>query len=159
LLLGCGAAAEAPVLVTIAPAPAPPAGPPAAPARGAPEKRASPATGSVVWERAEFDARARARREGRPLLVYLRADWSAGSLWMEREVWSDARVASAARAFVALALDVTSAEGDAELYAQRYGANKLPTVALFDREGRRVASLSGEQPVEALLAALSAADP
>ena len=47
---------------------------------------------------------------------------------------------------------------DAELYAQRYGANKVPTVVLFDREGRRVVSLSGEQRAEALLTALSAAD-
>jgi thiol:disulfide interchange protein len=76
---------------------------------------------------------------------------------MEREVWPETRVRSAARQFVALKLDVTSAEGDAELYAQRYGADKVPTIALFDREGRRVGSLFGEQRIETLLAAMQAA--
>jgi thiol:disulfide interchange protein len=111
----------------------------------------------MAWERDEGVARARARREGRPLLVYLRADWSAASLWMEREIWSDPRVLAEGGAFVALWLDVTSAEGDAELYAQRYGASALPAVALFDREGRPAGLVLGERGVDALLAALRAA--
>lgn len=157
-LLGCGATAlPEPAVVMIAPAPPAPSRSSSASLRRAPSKEPARASERVAWERAEPDARARARREGRPLLVYLRADWSAGSLWMERELWSDPRVVAAARAFVALELDVTRAEGDAELVAQRYGANKLPTIALFDREGRSVASLSGEQRPEALLTALSAA--
>jgi hypothetical protein len=60
-------------------------------------------------------------------------------------------------AFIALWLDLTSAEGDAELYAQRYGASALPAVALFDREGRPAGLLLGGQGPEALLPALRTA--
>jgi thiol:disulfide interchange protein len=111
----------------------------------------------VAWERSEPDGRARARREARPLLVYLRADWATDSLWMEREIWSDPRVVLATMPFVAVVIDVTSAEGDAELYAQRYGVEALPTVVLFDGDGRRVASLSGAQRTEALIEAMRSA--
>jgi thiol:disulfide interchange protein len=159
VLTGCAAAntRPAPVVVSIAPEPSPPASSAFARTPGAPGKASASAAGRVAWERAEPDARARARREGRPLLVYVRADWAASSLWMEREVWSDPRIVSAAQAFVALLIDVSGAEGDAELHAQRYGVSKLPTVVLFEREGRRAASLSGEPPVEALLDAMRAA--
>jgi thiol:disulfide interchange protein len=76
---------------------------------------------------------------------------------MEREVLSDPSVLAEARGFIALRLDLTAAEGDAELYAERYGASALPAVALFDREGRRVALLLGPKPAAELAAAMRAA--
>lgn len=150
-----------------APSPPPPAVPVVEIAPGEPRlpsATAAPPGGSaktapappLAWERDEAAARARARREGRPLIVYLRADWSAGSLWMDREVWSDARVLAEARAFVAVWLDLTSAEGDAELYAQRYAATAIPAVALFDREGRAAGTLLGARGPEAVVPALRA---
>jgi hypothetical protein len=152
---GCAPQAPPPAAPVVAIAsgdPPPPAAAPPLP--GAPAK-AAPAP-PLAWERDEPAARARARREGRPLIVYLRADWSAGSLSMDREVWSDARVLAEARAFVPLWLDLTRAEGDAELYAQRYGATAIPALALFDPEGRAAARLLGAQGAPAVVAALRA---
>jgi thiol:disulfide interchange protein len=111
----------------------------------------------VRWELSEPEARARARREKLPMLVYLRADWAVASAQMEREVWTDARVIRASRAFVALKIDVTRAEGDAELYAERYGAPAVPAVLLFDANGRRVGLVSGRTQVSELLEALQRA--
>lgn len=147
-------------LISIAPdstAPAAFAASVSASASAAPPAPAKDAPSALVWAQDEGEARARAGLEGRPLLVYLRAGWSVGSLWMEREVWTEPRVVASARGFVALRLDLTSPEGDAELYAQRYGATALPAVVIFDVEGRRAALLLGAQRPEALLSALESA--
>jgi thiol:disulfide interchange protein len=111
---------------------------------------------SIVWEQSEPAARDRARRAGLPLLVWVRAEWAAAALMMERKVWTDPRVAEAARPFVALRLDVTDAEGDAERYAERYEVTGLPATILFDAHGRRVAALVGYQDPDKLSFTLKA---
>jgi thiol:disulfide interchange protein len=88
------------------------------------------------------------------MIVWMRAEWAASAVRMEREVWSDPRVISAARPFVALRLDLTEAEGDAERYAERYEVTGMPTTVLFDARGRKVASLFGYQDVDRLVGAL-----
>lgn len=143
-LAACSPAAPPPVTLQIggvgplAPAPAGAA----APSR-ADDASARAAPGAIAWETSEREARERARRNGLPLLVYARAAWSADSLEMERKAWVDARVVAAARGFVALRLDVTTTEGDAELHAQRYGLTAVPMTLLFDARGRKVAARAG----------------
>ncbi len=119
--------------------------------------RAPAAAAPIAWETSEPAARERARRSGRPLIVWVRADWAVAALEMERTSWADPRVAAAARPFVALRLDVSEAEGDAERYAERYQVTGLPTTVLVDARGVRVAGLVGYQDGERLASALRAA--
>lgn len=102
----------------------------------------------------EHDARDRARRQSLPLLVYVRAEWATACLTMERSAWLDPRVVAEARRFVALRLDVTEAEGNAELYAERYAVNGIPEIVLVDPAGRIVARSSGAPTVDALVSFL-----
>jgi thiol:disulfide interchange protein len=111
----------------------------------------------IAWETSEPDAKAKAKRSGRPMIVYLRAAWAVASIQMENEVWSDARVIRAGRRFVPLMIDVTAAEGDAELYAVRYAIPTVPATVVLDSSGARVALLPGLVKVEALLSALEKA--
>jgi len=115
----------------------------------------APAAAPIQWVTSEREARERARRNALPLLVWVRAEWAAAALQMERKTWVDPRVARAAAAFVALRLDVTDAEGDAELLAQRYAVDTTPATIVFDAAGRKVAVLRGFTDVEALVAALT----
>jgi thiol:disulfide interchange protein len=108
----------------------------------------------IAWEAEERDARERARRRGLPLLIYVRADWSATALEMERKAWADPRVAEVSRRFVALKLDVSSAEGNAELYAQRYGIERIPSTLIVDIDGRTLAILAGPTSPFVLLSAM-----
>jgi len=112
---------------------------------------------SIAWETDEPTARQRARREGLPMLVWVRADWATAALEMERKAWSDPRVMAEARRFVALKLDVTAAEGDAELYAERYGVTMMPETVLFDASGRKAGSVRGATGADELLKAMRAA--
>lgn len=120
--------------------------------------RATKTAPSIVWETSERDARDRARKEGRPLIVWARAEWAAAALQMERTTWTDARVAAAVRAFVALRLDLTDAESaDASITAERYEIVAMPATVIFDTRGQRVSVLHGFADTEALLAALARA--
>jgi thiol:disulfide interchange protein DsbD len=108
----------------------------------------------IAWETSEPDARAKARREGRPMIVYLRAEWTVASLRMERDVWTDERVARAAREFIALKLDLSADDADAELFAERYGAEGIPATVVLNARGDRTAKLIGEVDAPAIIDAL-----
>ena len=105
----------------------------------------------------ERDARDRARLQNLPLLVYVRADWAAPCRALERGAWLDARVLAEARGFVPLRIDVTAAEDDAELYAQRYGVRTIPEVIVVDPAGRTLARSVGAPSVEDLVSLLHGA--
>jgi len=92
------------------------------------------------------------------MIVFLRADWSAASLELERAVWTDPAVRRAARRFVAVRVDVTDTQADAEYWSQRYFARGIPTTVLVDAEGKTVATLHGAFPIEELLRALKQVD-
>jgi thiol:disulfide interchange protein len=90
----------------------------------------------------------------------VRAAWAAAALEMERTTWKDPRVVDTAKRFIALQLDVTQAEGAAELTAQRFDVEAIPSVLVLDPSGRRVAAISGLAEPSRLLAILQgAADP
>lgn len=156
LLAGCGGLPAAPATVEIAgPAAATLVTAPPPSSVSSPRPRAP--AGPIVWETSEPEARARARSGGRPLIVWARADWAAPVLQMERSTWADPRVAAAARGFVALRLDLTEAEGEAELYAKRYGVDTMPMIIVLDARGQQVAVLRGMADAAAIAAALEKA--
>jgi thiol:disulfide interchange protein len=88
------------------------------------------------------------------LLVHLSAAWSAGSRVMEREVWSDPRIAFHRGPIVALLIDLTNEGTEAELWAQRYGVRAVPTTIIFDEAGRELSRLSGPASADDVVAAL-----
>lgn len=118
-------------------------------AASAPSK--PPPLASIAWMASERDARDRARLQNLPLLVYVRADWCAPCIELERRVWLDARVLAEARRFVPLRLDVTDAEGNSELYAQRYGVRGIPEIIVVDPSGRTLARSAGAPSVDELV--------
>lgn len=154
---GCASAAQStPPPVVIGPA----ASQPPPPAAGA-TPTTEPKQGDeppITWERSEPEAKERARREQRPMIVFLRADWAAAALELERAVWADPAVRRAARRFVTVKIDVTAAQADAEFWSQRYGARGIPTTVLLDGEGTKVFTLHGAFAVEELLRALKQID-
>lgn len=77
---------------------------------------------------------------GRPLLVYVTADYCGYCRKMERDTWSDPKVAwRIQEGFVALKVD---AKKQADL-VKRLEIDGLPATLLFDSEGRLIQRLSG----------------
>lgn len=158
-LVACAARAPEPAPVVLIPG-----GASAVVAVGDPDPKgtaSSPRLRPWVWETDEPRARARAAREGVPLVVHLSAAWSAASIAMAREVWSDPRIQLQRTPIVALRIDLTEETPDAESWAARYGVSSVPTTLVLDAEGHEVARLSGPCTVEEVLAAIrkAAADP
>jgi protein disulfide-isomerase len=126
------------------------------PASAAPSSAKPPPTKAtaIVWETSEVDARDRARRTGKPLLVYFRAAWATAALQMERSVWTDPGIIALVERFVPLRIDVTDAEGDAEAFAQTYGITSVPEIVIHGPMGRSVTAIPGAPAVEPLTAIL-----
>lgn len=92
---------------------------------------------AVAWRKDADVAAHDADRSGKPLLVYLRADWCVSCLEIERAWQGDAAFERASRSFVPLWLDATDESALSEV-AARFGALPVPSVALIDRKtGRR----------------------
>lgn len=99
------------------------------------------------------DARMRAKKEQLPLVVYVRADWSAGALEMDRNVWSDPRILMGPHAVVSLRIDVTN-EADGELLAEEFRVQAVPTTIFFDADGHELARFDGVRSLAEVLDAL-----
>jgi thiol:disulfide interchange protein len=106
-----------------------------------------------TWETDVRDARMRAKKDQLPLVVYLRADWSAAALEMDRNVWSDPRILIGPHLVVPVRIDVTDGP-DAELWADEFRVQALPATIFFDAEGRETMRFEGARSVEEVLAAL-----
>jgi thiol:disulfide interchange protein len=65
----------------------------------------------IKWLESVPEARARAAEDHKPLLVFVRAAWSQGSVTMDTTIWRDTRVLAEAPRFVALRVDLTGAYG------------------------------------------------
>jgi thiol:disulfide interchange protein len=112
---------------------------------------------AIGWIADADAAQARARREGRPLVVFVHADWSAASIALERRAFSDARVRRAMQGMVALRLDLTELGERSEDSAARFDVVSPPSVIAVDRSGARVGRLDGNVAVEDLLALIARA--
>lgn len=97
----------------------------------------APAEPRVAFQEWSPQALARARAEGRLVLLHLTAFWSRDGRVMEETTYADEKIAAwiAARA-VPVRLD---ADLHPEL-AERYGVGAWPTTALLDADGRALAS-------------------
>ena len=105
------------------------------------QQRVSPPSQSGVSWIEDYDAAQRQRQAlGKPLVVYISADYCGYCRKMERDTWSDPSIARRIhRDFVALKLDAERNEN----WVARLGVRGLPTTIFFDAAGRRAQSISG----------------
>lgn len=134
-------AQRTPALVEVAPSTEP-----------APEPPAPAAT--IAWETSDDVARERAKTRGAPLLVFAFASWATAAVRMDRTTWADARVVQRARPFIALRLDVSEADANAQVGADGYDLRTIPSVVLLDEHGHEITRLEGYVGSDEVLAAM-----
>lgn len=94
----------------------------------------------IKWIDSAATAVKQQRDTGRPLLIYVTADYCGYCRKMERETWADPKVSQRIQeSVVALKVD---AEKNPEL-VKRLEVEGLPATLLFDSEGHLVQRLSG----------------
>lgn len=81
------------------------------------------------------EAQQRAFRENKPYFVHLTADWCMPCQWMDEHTFTDvALIGYIAENYLAVRMDYDSKEAD--IFKQRYDVTTLPSILIFDANGR-----------------------
>ena len=112
-----------------------------------------PAGPGIAFASGSFDdALAKARSEKRLVLVDVYTDWCGWCKKLDREVFSDAKVAAAASALVAVRVN---AEKGGEKIAERYDVQGFPTILFVDGAGNVVKRIDGYVDADEMLRILA----
>jgi thiol:disulfide interchange protein DsbD len=99
----------------------------------------------IPWQTCSDELLDWARKSQRPVMIDFTSRNCRPCLEMERKVFTNRRVAEAAKEFLPLRLDLTAPNAAAEAIAQRFGINAFPTVVFLGADGqeRRNLRLAG----------------
>ena len=99
--------------------------------------RTSTRSSTVAWRSYDPNALERARNAKQPALVDLYADWCLPCVELDHVTFSNPQVAQRLADFATLRVDATrDVPAAAQPLLERYGIIGVPTVLLFDAEGR-----------------------
>lgn len=110
--------------------------------------------GDLKWMTDEVQALARAKSEGKPLLIDFGADWCLPCKQMELKTFPNEAVRRELSRFVLLRVDCSEETEQNTALQNKYQSQTLPSVLVFDRSGNRTAWFHEYTPPEALLSAL-----
>lgn len=113
----------------------------------------------LSWETSESAALAKAKAEGRPLLVDFTADWCGACKELAKHTFSDPRVMERTQNFIALRIDATDDE-DPQIDAVKgkYKVVGLPTVVVYDSRGNERTRFNEFVSAEVFLKAIEGVD-
>ncbi len=115
----------------------------------------------IAWHGDEAVALARARAEGRPVIVDFWAEWCVACKELDRFAWADPRVREAAARFIAVKADGTDDTPAFQALSAKYRIVGMPTVIFIDSRGRelplRITGAVHPEEVVDLLAAVDQA--
>ncbi len=110
--------------------------------------------GDLKWMTDEVQALAKAKSEGKPLLIDFGADWCLPCKQMELKTFPNEAVRRELSRFVLLRVDCSEETEQNTALQNKYQSQTLPSVLVFDRSGNRTAWFHEYTPPEALLSAL-----
>ncbi len=107
----------------------------------------------LTWEHDEVVAKALAAKEKRPLMIDFTADWCGACKELAKHTFADPRVMEKAGHFVAVKIDATEDE-QLEAAKKTYGVVGLPTVLIFDSNGKERQRFTEFVPPDRFLTAI-----
>jgi thiol:disulfide interchange protein DsbD len=115
--------------------------------------------GGVTWEHQLETARGRAHRESRPMLVDFGASWCVACKELDKVTFSAPDVAEDMARFVNLRVDATDNDDPKiEAMLASFKVRGLPTVVVFDSQGKEALRFNDFVPPEKFLPAIKAVE-
>lgn len=114
----------------------------------------------IAWQMDADAAEEESRRSGRPLLIFVGAEWDVGTMELERKTFADPVLrAFVAPRFVTVRIDGTSGENDlTDAWHRRYEVKGTPTILVRTDDGHELVRLDTYVDASQLLASLERAD-
>lgn len=81
------------------------------------------------------------KSQGKAVLVKFHADWCHFCKKMDRVTFTDTNVQKALNDYISVKVNVDTKDG--MTYARRYGVSALPTIVMFDKNGKILYQKSG----------------
>lgn len=103
--------------------------------------------GSIDWMTDLPAAVAKAKVQGKPMLIDFYADWCSWCKRMDLETYADIQVAELAKEFVCVKIDTTQQPN----VAQEYKVQGLPTTLFLTAEAEKIDIIAGYMPPEDFL--------
>jgi thiol:disulfide interchange protein DsbD len=97
--------------------------------------------GKIPWQNYSDEILETARKGGRPVMIDFTSRNCPRCAEMERKVFSDDRVASAAKEFIALRVDLTDGIGGSQALGEKFGIQAFPTIVFLGRDGKERTNL------------------
>lgn len=107
----------------------------------------------IAWMTDEAAAFAKARAEGKPLVVDVGAEWCPGCRELDRRTFSNAAVRKASRSWVALRL-FGGMDDDMAEAIEKFQLKGIPTILFFDAAGNETSRINREVHPEEMVALL-----
>lgn len=108
----------------------------------------------LVWLASEAEGRKKAAAERRPVMLDFTADWCTACQVLATKNLVDPRVVAEAQGFVAIKVDATKEDDEAEAILARYRVSSLPTLLFLDAQGNEKVRLVNPTETAEILDAL-----
>jgi thiol:disulfide interchange protein DsbD len=95
----------------------------------------------IPWQSYSDEALAAARKGGRPVMIDFTSRTCRPCFEMERKVFTNRRVADAAKDFLALRADLTAGSAAAQALAEKFGIEAFPTIVFISADGKERTNL------------------
>ncbi len=96
----------------------------------------SAAGGKIPWQSYSEEILEAARKSGRPVMIDFMSRRCPPCLEMDRRVFSNGRVASAASQFIVLRVDLTEVSATSRALTGKFGIEAVPTIVFLGADGK-----------------------
>jgi thiol:disulfide interchange protein DsbD len=100
----------------------------------------------ISWIFSESDAFQQSQIKGKPILIDFFAEWCAACRELDEKTWPDSSVRRIVSGFVPLKMDMTEKNKYSAETQKKYGILGMPTVVVWNADGRELGRFSGFKP-------------
>jgi thiol:disulfide interchange protein DsbD len=99
------------------------------------------AGGKIPWQSYSEEILEAARKSGRPVMIDFMSRRCPPCVEMDRQVFSNSGVASAAKQFIVLRIDLTDGSAASHALSSKFGVEAIPTIVFLGADGKERGNL------------------